>query len=475
MNHLVQKSKQWDEKLLNQLKARKEHLTESLKSLAKQIRLESESNVSLEIKGYNTRIAVMKTDVEKTKSKIASVDMTLHELQMKLQDLEPQITEAEREIQIRDVEIKRLDRQLRFIEDDVFGQFCQNIGVANIRAYEEGGLRSQKERLEARMEFEERKTRIQNEIEYQKTVDTEANIKRWSDEVEIRLEALAKAQRAIEEHDSFIATDQSELEQYKEQAANQKKEVASAKQAKHELEKIMKSKCEAVHTLQQELLSVESEMERLINARRLLLIDCKAEGIVIPLLQGDLESLAAGRSESTSETSSTASDIVIDYGDLPDNLKNIDEEIVKENEENLKHAVLSLHKKLGSLKVPNLRAEETLDETSKKLRETAVECKESREKAKQIAENFERIKRKRFDKYMDLLDFVSEKIDSIYKGITQSNSAMALISAENPEEPYLSGVRYDCIVPGKACKPMEILSGGEKTIASLALLLAIHQ
>ncbi len=52
---------------------------------------------------------------------------------------------------------------------------------------------------------------------------------------------------------------------------------------------------------------------------------------------------------------------------------------------------------------------------------------------------------------------------------------MAMVSAENPEEPYIRGIRYDCIVPGKACKPMEALSGGEKTIASLAFLLALHQ
>ena len=45
---------------------------------------------------------------------------------------------------------------------------------------------------------------------------------------------------------------------------------------------------------------------------------------------------------------------------------------------------------------------------------------------------------------------------------------------ENPEEPYLEGINYNCVAPGKRFQPMSNLSGGEKTIAALALLFAIH-
>jgi structural maintenance of chromosome 1 len=42
------------------------------------------------------------------------------------------------------------------------------------------------------------------------------------------------------------------------------------------------------------------------------------------------------------------------------------------------------------------------------------------------------------------------------------------------EEPYLDGISYSCIAPGKRFRPMDNLSGGEKTVAALALLFAIH-
>ena len=50
----------------------------------------------------------------------------------------------------------------------------------------------------------------------------------------------------------------------------------------------------------------------------------------------------------------------------------------------------------------------------------------------------------------------------------------AFLGPENPEEPYLEGINYNCVAPGKRFQPMSNLSGGEKTIAALALLFAIH-
>ena len=43
------------------------------------------------------------------------------------------------------------------------------------------------------------------------------------------------------------------------------------------------------------------------------------------------------------------------------------------------------------------------------------------------------------------------------------------------EEPYLEGINYNCVAPGKRFRPMDNLSGGEKTVAALALLFAMHR
>lgn len=51
---------------------------------------------------------------------------------------------------------------------------------------------------------------------------------------------------------------------------------------------------------------------------------------------------------------------------------------------------------------------------------------------------------------------------------------MAFLSPENPEEPYLDGIGYNCVAPGKRFMPMDNLSGGEKSVAALALVFAMH-
>lgn len=51
----------------------------------------------------------------------------------------------------------------------------------------------------------------------------------------------------------------------------------------------------------------------------------------------------------------------------------------------------------------------------------------------------------------------------------------AFLSLDDQEEPYLGGVKFNAMPPMKRFRDMEQLSGGEKTVAALALLFAIHR
>ncbi len=73
---------------------------------------------------------------------------------------------------------------------------------------------------------------------------------------------------------------------------------------------------------------------------------------------------------------------------------------------------------------------------------------------------------------------ISERIDQVYKELTKGKAApmggIAYLSLEDTEEPYLSGIKYHAMPPMKRFRDMDQLSGGEKTMAALALLFAIH-
>jgi structural maintenance of chromosome 1 len=50
----------------------------------------------------------------------------------------------------------------------------------------------------------------------------------------------------------------------------------------------------------------------------------------------------------------------------------------------------------------------------------------------------------------------------------------AYLSLDDTEEPYKGGMKFNAMPPMKRFRDMEQLSGGEKTVAALALLFAIH-
>jgi DNA repair exonuclease SbcCD ATPase subunit len=87
--------------------------------------------------------------------------------------------------------------------------------------------------------------------------------------------------------------------------------------------------------------------------------------------------------------------------------------------------------------------------------------------------------RRRYDKFMDAFNHISVNINAIYKQLTQSTThplgGTAYLSLESEDEPYLHGIKYTAMPPTKRFRDMEQLSGGEKTVAALALLFAIHR
>lgn len=80
---------------------------------------------------------------------------------------------------------------------------------------------------------------------------------------------------------------------------------------------------------------------------------------------------------------------------------------------------------------------------------------------------------------MRAFDHISGTIDRIYKDLTVSRThpmgGAAYLSLESEEEPFLHGIKFTAMPPTKRFRDMEQLSGGEKTVAALALLFSIHR
>ena len=112
------------------------------------------------------------------------------------------------------------------------------------------------------------------------------------------------------------------------------------------------------------------------------------------------------------------------------------------------------------------------------MKDSTSEFENARKDAKSCKEKFNIVKQKRYDLFFKAFSHVAERIDQIYKELTfnetTSSGGTAYLTLENSEEPYLEGIKYHAMPPMKRFRDMEQLSGGEKTMAALALLFAIH-
>ncbi|EHB08757.1 Structural maintenance of chromosomes protein 1A [Heterocephalus glaber] len=101
------------------------------------------------------------------------------------------------------------------------------------------------------------------------------------------------------------------------------------------------------------------------------------------------------------------------------------------------------------------------------------EFEAARKQATKAKKAFEQIKKEHFDHFNACFESVATIINEIYKALSLNSSAQAILGPENPEEPYLDGINYNCVAPGKHFWPIDNLSGGEKTVVALALLFVI--
>ncbi|CAB4059541.1 SMC1 [Lepeophtheirus salmonis] len=484
---LARKAKRWDDKQVSTLKVKKEKLTEELKQAMKNSRKESEiQTIQSQISGLKTRLKYSINDKENTVKKISSLRSSMKKIRTELENFVPIIREIENIMRDREVKIEATKEKMNRVEDDIFGDFCEQIGVSDIRQYEERELKNQQDREKKKLEFENEINRIQSQLEYEgkRAKQLDGNVTKYERMVQDDEDALEKAKNSEQTQMSEIDNQMREVDRSKKEKSFLKSECDKYEDAVSEARKDVASVSKSIQSCNKEINMLESNMESERASRHSILKQCKMDIINIPMTTGNLEdideeadddpSIEVSNSQPSHLIYEKEANIIIDYDNLDDNLKELESGDVKAIEESLEKHINELQTRLNRIQAPNMRAMQKLDEARDKLIETNKEFEVVRKKAKNAKMNFERVKKERHDLFMTCFDHVSNNIDEIYKQLAQNQSAQAFLGPENPEEPYLEGINYNCVAPGKRFQPMSNLSGGEKTIAALALLFAIH-
>lgn len=104
---------------------------------------------------------------------------------------------------------------------------------------------------------------------------------------------------------------------------------------------------------------------------------------------------------------------------------------------------------------------------------------QARKAAAEISKKFHNIHNQRFDLFMEAFNHIDSEINKIYGCWTKSddvhpNGGSANLCLESSKAPFLHGIKFTPIPPGKRYRQVEQLSGGEKTVAAMVLLVSIH-
>ncbi|XP_077485718.1 structural maintenance of chromosomes 1 isoform X2 [Amblyomma americanum] len=487
---LAKRARRWDDKAFHTLKARKEKLTEELKEMMKRTRKESDlTTLQSQIRGLETRVRYSVTDRDNIRNKsMANLEKEIARLEQELSRQEPLLKKLEEEMRTREAQVDELREAQNGIEDRVFADFCASIGVDNIRQYEERELRATQERDKKKLEFENQKSRIVNRLEYERSKNTGENVRKWQKTVEDDEQELESLRQAEQAQMHSIDEQMQALEKLKSSKISKKQELDAAEESMGEIRKRLTTVQKDIAAVQKVLTALEARQEQRRQDRHSVFQTCKLEQIPLRLARGSLDDLdaTAPADEAGDDTSSAAQasitrvyeregNIQVDYSVLPDELTELDTpEEVKREGNRLNKEIADMQSHLQRIQAPNMRAMEKLDGVKERLKETDTEFENARKRAKKAKLAFEKVKRERHRKFTACFDQVSNRIDEIYKALTNNASAQAFLGPENPEEPYLEGLNYNCVAPGKRFQPMSNLSGGEKTVAALALLFAVH-
>lgn len=454
----------------------KDELMNKLNAISKEKPSEiTEKQILNEIRELETELPVLESGLNEARRNVEDAETELRHQRAELALLEEEIGLKNETLKTVEAQIQEENVKIRSLRGEIYSDFEEKYEV-DIEEYEKehGILMSQQEEEKAR--FVKQIAALESRVDFEKGRLEHSNT---------RLERIVEDKERLEKE---LETTKAERSALQERIEVMEAELEVSSERITALEELLASKSENIENTKTEIkklrreyqtafkrcLAVEEDCDAATAAKMSVLASCKMQAVEIPLLEGSLEDLSAGMS--TEELVRLADEIEIDYRDLPRKYRSskLDEVAI---EAQFTEKIKRVSEELEELS-PNAKAVERLREVEARLREVEESHAQTRERELTIVDQFNEIKEKRYQKFMEAFNVISENIDVIYKDLTRYSSSpmggSAYLNLEDEDEPYNSGVVFNVQVPLKRFVKMELLSGGEKTVAALALLFAIH-
>ena len=505
------RARRWDAKELDSVKSHRDSCLKELAELGRAKRTGKQAQrVDMQVAGLRNRLNFSEVDFKQTTDKIASIETEQKNLAKEAAVVAKDVGELEKKLAARARDVAKATEARDVVERAVFADFARRVKVDNIQEFESHRLARAEAETKQRLELTNKVAKFENQRAYETSRDLAeplakmaAQIKAAEAEHGAAKKDLDKAQAALDK----LGKDLDALE----------KETRGSKAKMQELDAELKAdgkrveeKALQVVAVQKEVAAHETRIEQQLNRRETVLQQATVEQIDVTATGsrgGKRRRRAADESQETPEEdeedeagepaspSSTQTSAVTSAGDkrsFSEAIGKIDyASLAAEHRKyladtNAFDAVNSeFVERLARIQVdmdridPNLKAQDRFEDVQNRLKETNEEFETARGTARTAADAFHQRKKERTERFMEAFNHISARIDGIYKELTKGGErndmgGTAYLTLENPDEPFSGGIKYSAMPPLQRFRDMEALSGGEKTVASLALLFAIQ-
>ncbi|TKA32416.1 hypothetical protein B0A50_01522 [Salinomyces thailandicus] len=476
---------------------------ENLRSLAEKFRADiealpkghkrqaEEEQLQSELSGLEAKLRYAQDEVKALDRNIQSKNKELQYIRDQINEAQPKFQEQSRGLETLRESLEEYTETIAEVEDGVFGDFCRRLGYNDIREYEKLQGSLQQEGQQKKNEFRSQISRLENSMSFetQRLSATEKRIKQVEGQLQRDQHLVTQLEQEREEISGELDTLNAEIEQLNDQLDGLKKQYDERGEKVSEARREVQKRSKSVEKILKEVSTLDAEVQKASTQRYAVLKQAKLDNTKLPLESGSrkLDSLPL-EDAILEEPDEDSMDIdgeqrstrVNDYG-IYISFDDFDEDLQEDNSEecdtSLSEKVAKLEEELTKIN-PNARSADRLEATSEKLRATEREFTDARTTAKDATKAFEQVKKKRQDLFLKAYKHIESQISTVYRDLTKTSSfplgGSASLDTEEDEEPYLSGIKYHAMPPLKRFRDMEHLSGGEKTMAALALLFAVH-